>query len=635
MHKLNVHLKKGALCGVLALALGSLVVGNVAAIVAPTPAYAASKKSSKKSKKTKDGSVKGVKVKKKVDKYTWSELSKISDAMTKSGSRKAALKIAKKYKLCDKKGKLDGSQTKKVALNDCESSAMIVGFYHDDLSDGSGKAGITWQFTDCLYMGNPLYASHVTDFNILPSTLKDCLATVKKNTVYRDDAKASQATSEDVQLWAPSATEILGDASEMKNINRDSEWMTKSLNAEGTQYDYYEAAGMNWTIDSKDCEFTLSDSGYWIELVKTDDGLSDQKALEQGKVKLDSSYKKINGFDWKAGFRSIYYDPLTPDAGLDHLAGYSDGTGNSHSFVYAEADSPASNNNASWPTGLYGYSTNEASAVMPMFCLTSPSDDSADSGSNGVAVQDNVNDYSWKDLKSIANEIAAAQDDSGATEIAKKYHLVGDDGNLSSASYKSIDDDINAYIVGFNHDDRSDGKGKAGITFLIADASPAKLAMNKDGSNTGGWKDSDLRRSIRGEVYKCLPQALKSNIVRVKKLSNNSGVTTDPSSVTSTDETVWLPSMVELIGKDGLEEELGSGEPDQLAVYEAEGTQYAALQGDNDTRWTGYDGFTGNNAWTRTCDASQSGCFLIYRGNDFGGPWDTNDELNIYPGFCL
>ena len=618
--------------GALALSISSLVVGNVASIVAPTPAYAASKKSSKKSK---GGSVKGVKVKKKVDKYTWAELAKISDAMTKSGSRKAALKIAKKYKLCDKKGKLDGSQTKKVALNDCESSAMIVGFYHDDLSDGSGKAGITWQFTDGLYMGNPLYASHVTDFNILPSTLKDCLATVKKNTVYRDDAKASQATSEDVRLWAPSATEILGDASEMKNINRDSEWMTKSLNAEGTQYDYYEAAGMNWTIDSQDCEFTLSDSGYWIELVKTDDGLSDQKALEQGKVKLDSSYKKINGFDWKAGFRSIYYDPLTPDAGLDHLAGYSDGTGNSHSFVYAETDSPASNNNASWPTGLYGYSTNEASAVMPMFCLTSPSDDSADSGSNGVAVQDNVNAYSWKDLKSIANEIAAAQDDSGATEIAKKYHLVGDDGNLSSASYKSIDDDINAYIVGFNHDDRSDGKGKAGITFLIADASPAKLAMNKDGSNMGGWKDSDLRKSIRAEVNWCLPQALKSNIVRVKKLSNNAGVTTDPSSVTSTDETVWLPSMVELIGKDGLEEELGSGEPDQLAVYEAEGTQYAALQGDNDTRWTGYDGFTGNNAWTRTCDASQSGCFLIYRGNDFGGPWDTNDELNIYPGFCL
>ena len=633
MRNFNVHLKKGAVCGVLALALGALVVGNVATFAAPTPAYAASKKSSKKSKKTKGGSVKGVKVQKKVDKYSWSELAKISDAMTKSGSRKAALKIAKEYKLCDKKGKLDGSQTKKVALNDCETSATIVGFYHDDLSDGSGKAGITWQFTDGLYEGNPLYASHVTDFNILPSTLKDCLATVKKNTVYRDGAKGSQATSEDVQFWAPSATEVLGDPSERKNINRDSEWMVKSLNAEGTQYDYYEAAGINWTSQMKDCEFTSSDLGYWIQLVKTEDGLSDQQALEQGKVKLDANYKKVSGFSWMAGFRSIYYNPLTPDDGLEHLGGYSDG--GSYASVYDETDSLASNNNASWPTGFYGYSADKASAVMPMFCLTSPSDDSSDSGSSGVAVQDSVNNYSWKDLKSIANEIAEAQDDSAATEIAKKYHLVGDDGNLSSASYKNIDDTFKAYIVGFNHDDRSDGKGKAGITFLIADASPAKLAMNKDGSNTGGWKDSDLRKSIRTEVNWCLPQALKSNIVRVKKLSNNAGVTTDPSSVTSTDETVWLPSMVELIGKDGLEKELGSREPDQLAVYEAEGTQYAALQGDNDTRWTGYDGFTGNNAWTRTCDASQSGCFLIYRGNDFGGPWDTNDELNIYPGFCL
>ena len=137
--------------GALALSISSLVVGSVATIVAPTPAYAASKKSSEKSKKGKKSKkdlLKGVKVKKKVDKYTWAELAKISDAMTESGSRKAALKIAKKYKLCDKKGKLDGSQTKRMTLSKGETSVRIVGFYHDDLSDGSGKAGITWQFVD-------------------------------------------------------------------------------------------------------------------------------------------------------------------------------------------------------------------------------------------------------------------------------------------------------------------------------------------------------------------------------------------------------------------------------------------------------------------------------------------------------
>lgn len=167
----------GLLVGALALSISSLVVGNVAALVAPTPAYAASKKSSKKSK---GGSVKGVKAKKKVDSYTWAELAKISDAMTRSGSRKAALKIAKEYKLCDKKGKLDGTQTKRMALHDCESTVTIVGLYHDDLADGSGKAGLTWQFTDGLYEGSPLYAFYVEYFDISPSSVKDRLATIPR-----------------------------------------------------------------------------------------------------------------------------------------------------------------------------------------------------------------------------------------------------------------------------------------------------------------------------------------------------------------------------------------------------------------------------------------------------------------------
>ena len=154
--------------GALALSISSLVVGSVATIVAPTPAYAASKKSSEKSKKGKKSKkdlLKGVKVKKKVDKYTWAELAKISDAMTESGTRKAALKIAKKYKLCDKDGTLDGSQTKRMALSDCESTVTIVGLYHDDLADGSGKAGLTWQFTDGLYAGSPMYAPEIADFD--------------------------------------------------------------------------------------------------------------------------------------------------------------------------------------------------------------------------------------------------------------------------------------------------------------------------------------------------------------------------------------------------------------------------------------------------------------------------------------
>lgn len=619
MHNFNVHLKKGALCGVLALALGSLVVGNVATIASPTPAYAASKKSSEKSKKGKKSQkdlLKGVKVKKKVDKYTWAELAKISDAMTKSGSRHAALKIAKKYKLCDKDGTLDGSQTKRVALSDCESTVTIVGLYHDDLADGSGKAGLTWQFTDGLYAGNPLYASNVTDFNILPTALKERLAKVTKDTVYLDGAKTAEATSQEVLLWAPSATECLGDASDMSGVNRDSEWMVKSLNAEGKQYDYYKDAGLSWSASTGHASNTTIECPYEIYFYKTDENLTAEEAFEQGKVGLDSNYEPQNMHG--TGFRSIYFDPSRPDDELGHLAGFG-------SVAYSMSDASAASNDSSWPSGSI------ETAVMPMFCLTSSSSDDSAAESNGVAIQDSVDNYSWKDLKVIADEIAAAKDEESATGIAKKYHLVGEDGYPSAASYKTVKlksgMESKAYIVAFNHDDRSDGKGKAGITFIFGETPLLMSSMNQDGSNSGGWKDSDLRKELGKEVLADMPKDLKNSIVKVKKLTNNEGVTTDASSVTETNDSVWIPSVTELFSKDDLESQLGSSFEDLsdcYPVYEAEGAPY-------DT-WHGTDDAT---AWTRTCDASKSGHFLTYQGIEFTWADKTSDTCGVFPGFCL
>ena len=619
MHNFNVHLKKGALCGALALALGSLVVGNVATIASPTPAYAASKKSSEKSKKGKKSKkdlLKGVKVKKKVDKYTWAELAKISDAMTESGSRKAALKIAKKYKLCDKKGKLDGSQTKRVALSDCESTVTIVGLYHDDLADGSGKAGLTWQFTDGLYAGNPLYASNVTDFNILPTALKERLAKVTKDTVYLDGAKTAEATSQEVLLWAPSATECLGDASDMSGINRDSEWMVKALNAEGKQYDYYKDAGLSWSASTGHASNTTIECPYDIYFYNTDENLTDDESIEQGKLGLDSAYypQNIDG----TGFRSIYFDPSRPDDELRHLAGFG-------SVAYSSSMAFAASNDSSWPSGT------AETAVMPMFCLTSSSSDDSAAESNGVAIQDSVDNYSWKDLKVIADEIAAAKDEESATGIAKKYHLVGEDGYPNAASYKTVKlksgMESKAYIVAFNHDDRSDGKGKAGITFMIGETPLLMSSMNQDGSNSGGWKDSDLRKALNKEVLADMPKDLKNSIVKVKKLTNNEGVTTDASSVTETNDSVWVPSVTALFSKDDLESQLGSScedFSDCYPVYEAEGAPY-------DT-WHGTDDAT---AWTRTCDASKSGQFLTYQGIKFTRADKTSDTCGVFPGFCL
>ena len=621
--------------GALALSISSLVVGSVATIVAPTPAYAASKKSSKKSK---GGSVKGVKVQKKVDKYSWSELAKISDAMTKSGSRKAALKIAKEYKLCDKKGKLDGSQTKSVALSTGKTSVRIVGFYHDDLSDGSGKAGITWQFVDGM-CNAPYEAKNdgkgIDNFKImdtvmqglttdswLPSDITGRLATVSVKTASVDSVKNGEAVSSDAKLWAPSATEVLGDAKDMAGINRDTEWMVNALNAEGTQYDLFRDQGLSW--DDQWGAFSDYPTSYFY----TCDYIGDAIETHSNGVKDDATPTILSDSDSDDDqcvtvYRSLYLNPKTPDE-------------NFNNYAMAMGQSKIAG-----PGRYQAVATVGDKVTQPLFCLTSAADeDSAAAESNGVTIQDSVDNYSWSDLKTIADEIADAANNGGDPyAVAAKYHLGDEDGAPTASSYKTVElkngVTAKAYIVDYGCDDRADGKGKAGITFLFDDVAPFEASMNKDGANSGGWKDSDLRKTLNKQFIKKLPKDLKNSIVKVKKLTNNSGVTTDVSSVTETEDALWLPSAMEILGTSEIEDEANGlirWQPDQVPVYEAEGKSYTLYQlvkllyrYDND-----YPA-----AWTRSCDASQSGAFVVYNGFHLYSGVDADEAHAVFPGFCL
>ena len=627
----------GLLVGALALSISSLVVGSVTAIVAPTPAYAASKKSSKKSK---DGSVKGVKVKKKVDKYSWAELAKISDAMTKSGSRKAALKIAKKYKLCDKKGKLDGTQTKSVSLSTGKTSVRIVGFYHDDLSDGSGKAGITWQFVDgmcnapydAINDGKGIGSFKIMDTVMqglttdswLPSDITSRLATVSVKTASVDSVKNGEAVASDAKLWAPSATEILGDAKDMAGINRDTEWMANALNAEGAQYDLFKDQGLSW--DDQSGAFSDYPTSYFYTCDYIGDAV--ETGTDGSRIKDDAtptilSDSKSDDDQCATVYRSLYLNPKTPDENFNNYA---------MAMGQSRIAGPGRYRNVAAVCDK---------VTQPLFCLTAAADeDSAAAESNGIAIQDNVDNYSWSDLKAIADEIADAANNGGDPyAVAAKYHLGDEDGAPTASSYKTVElkngVTAKAYIVDYGCDDRADGKGKAGITFLFDDVAPFEASMNKDGANSGGWKDSDLRKTLNKQFIKKLPKDLKNSIVKVKKLTNNSGVTTDVSSVTETKDALWLPSAMEIVGTTDIEDETNGlipPQPDQVPVYEAEGKSYLLYQTikllyryDNDYP----------TAWTRSCDASQSGAFIAYNGCDLYSGVDADEAYAVFPGFCL
>ena len=55
-------------------------------------------------------------------------------------------------------------------------------------------------------------------------------------------------------------------------------------------------------------------------------------------------------------------------------------------------------------------------------------------------------------------------------------------------------------IIGLNHDDKSDGSGKAGITFQFANLPMATYRMNATRSSKGGWGASELRARMNPGV---------------------------------------------------------------------------------------------------------------------------------------
>lgn len=163
-----------------------------------------------------------------LDSYSWEKMSEISQEISQASSEDEAIAIAKKYKLCTSDGKLDGTQVKSVQLtNGIETCAQIVGFWHDDKTDG-GKAGITFIFKDAIskHAMNPRDSNDggwrgselrrwldVDAIEMLPEDLNSNILSVDKHTNNvgeTNDVSSVSVTSD--RLWLFSVVEIYGNA---------------------------------------------------------------------------------------------------------------------------------------------------------------------------------------------------------------------------------------------------------------------------------------------------------------------------------------------------------------------------------------------------------------------------------------
>ena len=284
--------------------------------------------------------------------------------------------------------------------------------------------------------------------------------------------------------------------------------------------------------------------------------------------------------------------------------------------------------------GLAGPAGEESDSAV---ALDEPGEkDEKDEKDERPEVRSAVADYSWGELSQISALISAAGDDASALEVAKEYHLCSADGRLDGTQTKSLTladgTTVTMQVAGFNHDDRADGTGTAGITF-VSRGTVGTRQMNSSDTTAGGWRDSGLRSWMNSELLGRLPSEVSDVVVPVSKLTNSVGETTDVSAVVATSDTLWTLSYSEIGGQ------MSTDDPGHDAVYNAEGAQYQ-LFSDLGVRWDSPNQILqigGVERWWERSPDPLDGRYFMCVGED-GTPWYAHlptKECGVVMCFCV
>lgn len=133
----------------------------------------------------------------------------------------------------------------------------------------------------------------------------------------------------------------------------------------------------------------------------------------------------------------------------------------------------------------------------------------------------------------------------------KKFNVT-----LSNTTYE-----LEAEIVGMNHDTLTEPSGEyndnaqtAGLSFICYDLLGINRVVNgsiktygdKSSLNAGGYGNSEIREWLHGDLFSALPLELQDS---VKSVTKTSDLGYYAKALTTTEETLWLPSDAELNGE--------------------------------------------------------------------------------------
>jgi len=197
-----------------------------------------------------------------------------------------------------------------------------------------------------------------------------------------------------------------------------------------------------------------------------------------------------------------------------------------------------------------------------------------------------------------------------ANENPSASYSVGDTKSISINGENHL-----MQIVGFGVDDKSDGTGKAKISWLMKDLLTTTHRMNATQTNEGGWPATEMRTWLRDTILPTIDTSIRSHIVDVNKTYYDC---TDSTTETSSDN-IWLASTREIFG--------------DSPYYESSGPDYTTLFTDVESRKKKRSG-SAQSLWLRSAHNSQASRFRIADINGYVVSDDANKPYGVCLGFC-
>lgn len=172
-------------------------------------------------------------------------------------------------------------------------------------------------------------------------------------------------------------------------------------------------------------------------------------------------------------------------------------------------------------------------------------------------------------------------------------------------------------IIGKNHDDYSDGSGKAPLTFQLHDCYNIAKAMHSTGSNTMGWEKCSMRVEHLPTILKQMPADVQSGIREVNKISKNGGKST---LLVTTKDSLFLLSEVEVFGSSS-------------NSLSGEGTQYDYYKAGNST----VKNFNGSayDWWERSPSPGSTRYYCVVKSTGSSINANSNTIRGVAFAFCF